>query len=119
METRLPARPQSVRVARAFVVSSVSSCGCEQLGDVAELLVSEMVTNAVVHGDGEVAVRVLGNGECVRVEVDDRCADPAVLRHPGAAATSGRGMMLVSELADRWGNEAGEHGKTVWFELAS
>jgi len=93
--------------------------GQQQHREVAVLLASETVTNAVLHGKGHVAVRVVCDGGRIRIEVDDASDQPAVVREPGTAATSGRGMGLVARLADRWGNTPGERGKTVWFELAS
>lgn len=97
--------------------------------DVAELLTSELVTNALLHTDQEAVVTAtLGLGEAARVDgrlrVEVRDALP---RHPtlratdtgkaAESATSGRGLLLVHALADAWGVRAAGMGKAVWFEL--
>lgn len=90
------------------------------MADEEELLVSEVVTNGLVHGDSDVYVYVRRYPERVRVEVRD--SDP----HPAQAVTipreedqaeGGRGLVIVSALASAWGNSPGGRGKTVWFEL--
>lgn len=87
------------------------------------LCVTELLTNVVRHvGEGApVGVRVAGAGEPGRVRVEVTDPDPrAVLTVRSAAETAecGRGLVLVSALADRWGVEHGPGGKTVWCELA-
>ncbi|MFI9201918.1 ATP-binding protein [Streptomyces sp. NPDC053048] len=106
--------------------------------DTAELLASELVTNALVHTDGGAVVTARLSGGAapavrgrLRVEVRDFLARPPTLRPdvtgarsgngsgPGveATATSGRGLLLVHALADGWGVRAHGVGKAVWFEL--
>jgi anti-sigma regulatory factor (Ser/Thr protein kinase) len=85
-----------------------------------ELLVSEVVTNGLVHGDSDVYVVVRRYPDRVRVEVRD--SDPHRARAvamPGQEdeAEGGRGLMIVSALASAWGNSPSGRGKTVWFEL--
>ncbi|MFJ8720461.1 ATP-binding protein [Streptomyces sp. NPDC093269] len=90
------------------------------MADDEELLLSEIVTNGLVHGDSDVYVYVRKYPERLRVEVRD--SDP----HPAAAVTvpreedqaeGGRGLVIVSALASAWGNSPSGRGKTVWFEL--
>ncbi|WP_432548185.1 ATP-binding protein [Kineococcus sp. SYSU DK004] len=87
-----------------------------------ELLTTELVTNAVRHGSGPVAVecdvRARAGGRAVRVAVADTSDARPQLRHVAPEATGGRGVALVDALSARWGVErAGTHGKVVWFEL--
>lgn len=111
---------------RALAVSAcrekLRSC-CSDLPppllDDALLLTSELVTNAVRHGSGEITCRLWAGPEVVRLEVTD--ADPR-LPHPVEAdigAESGRGLQIVDTVASRWGatTTGTEGGKTVWFEL--
>ncbi|MEU1626002.1 ATP-binding protein [Streptomyces sp. NPDC020096] len=90
------------------------------LVDTAELLTSELVTNALVHTDqGAVFTATLTGGpeHRLRVEVRDFTAHRPVARQATDHASSGRGLLLVKELADAWGVRVQRLGKTVWFEL--
>ncbi|MDO0929637.1 serine/threonine-protein phosphatase [Streptomyces sp. TG1A-8] len=91
-----------------------------ELADTAELLASEVVTNALVHGDSDVNVYVRRYETCLRVEVrdsDPRPAEPVTLPRAEDQAEGGRGLLIVSALASGWGNSPSGRGKTVWFEL--
>ncbi len=83
----------------------------------AELLVSELVSNAILHaGSGlEVVVRVLPDR--LAVEVHDLGGGQPVRRRYSSLSGTGRGLMLVEELARDWGTVLTESGKFVWFEL--
>jgi anti-sigma regulatory factor (Ser/Thr protein kinase) len=88
---------------------------------VVQLLASELIANAVLHGPpgGALCVRVARTGGTFRVEVDD--ASPVLPRLVPIArdGSGGRGLVLVDRLADRWGYQCREaDGKTVWFEVA-
>ncbi|QKV91981.1 ATP-binding protein [Streptomyces sp. NA02950] len=93
--------------------------------DLAELLISELVTNALVHtGRGAQVTAALGDGPAarvagrLRVEVRDFDARHPTLRaRPPEDATSGRGLLLVHSLADAWGVRTHGVGKALWFEL--
>jgi serine phosphatase RsbU (regulator of sigma subunit)/anti-sigma regulatory factor (Ser/Thr protein kinase) len=90
------------------------------MAEEAELLASEVVTNALVHGDSDVSVYVRKYPERIRVEVRDSDPHPAApVNFPRAEdqAEDGRGLMIVSTLASSWGNSPSGRGKTVWFEL--
>jgi anti-sigma regulatory factor (Ser/Thr protein kinase) len=84
----------------------------------AELLTSELVTNAVRHGREAFTVIVRYDGSWLRVEVGDGSPAVPTLTEPGADALGGRGVFLVDRLADRWGTQATADGKRVWFDLA-
>lgn len=88
------------------------------------LLISELVTNAVVHTGCPAVLRILlsgthrgGHAETVRVEVADGSAQPPVPRYAGGDDTNGRGLELVDGLADRWGWRAEGTGKSIWCEV--
>jgi len=84
----------------------------------AQLLVSELVTNAVMHTAGGVELRVLQDDDRVTVSVVDGSGErPAELEAADLESTSGRGLMLVDALAAAWGVEPHGVGKRVWFEL--
>jgi anti-sigma regulatory factor (Ser/Thr protein kinase) len=83
-----------------------------------ELLVSELVTNAVLHARSDARVTIDHLGDRVRVTVSDHSSSPPRLREYGPEAVTGRGVFLVNRLAQDWGVDTGEgNGKHVWFEL--
>ncbi|WUL57592.1 ATP-binding protein [Streptomyces sp. NBC_00344] len=86
--------------------------------DVAELLTSELVTNALIHTDRGAEVTASVGPSTLRVEVRD-CM-PGMPQRPTPdteGGTSGRGLVLVEALADNWGVRGSEVGKVIWFEL--
>jgi anti-sigma regulatory factor (Ser/Thr protein kinase) len=85
---------------------------------VAALLLSELTTNVVRHARTHFSLCAEVTPSSVRVEVADGLRDPPVVRDPGPRDVGGRGMVLVSELADDWGTESMPEGKLVWFELS-
>jgi anti-sigma regulatory factor (Ser/Thr protein kinase) len=86
--------------------------------DDATLLVSELVTNAILHARSPVNLVVRKVKSAVRVEVfDDGNGVPQPL-HPDHEADAGRGLGLVEAVANRWGVDDVDAGKTVWFEIA-
>jgi PAS domain S-box-containing protein len=113
----LPAEATSVRRARDLVATAMAASGHQKLVDVATLLVSEVVTNAVLHAGTEMRLTCRPSGGGVRVEVYDRSSLVPTVRHYDAEATTGRGLGLVSALATSWGVDCEDDGKTLWFEL--
>jgi DNA-binding NarL/FixJ family response regulator len=114
----LGADTASAGQARRFVDEVLNRWHCESVLDDVKLLVSELVTNAVVHAgsDVEVAVRLLA--DAVRIEVVDRSPmSPLAPGSPTEDAESGRGLLLVETMASAWGVEPIDHGKSVWFEV--
>ena len=83
------------------------------------VVVSELVTNSVLHAGTPSEVVVVVDDRCVRVEVRD--ADPTLptMRQPSPDTVTGRGLLLVDALTDRWGSSPAGPGKVVWFELAT
>jgi len=116
--TRLPAHPASTRAARAFVAEHLRSWDLDEAVDDATLLVSELVTNAILHARSPVDLVVRKVKGAVRVEVfDDGTGLPQPL-DPDPEADDGRGLGLVQAVASRWGVDDVETCKTVWFEIA-
>jgi anti-sigma regulatory factor (Ser/Thr protein kinase) len=118
----IPALPEQVRVARAFVAAVLGRS--HPHADLALLLASELVTNSVRHSGsaapgGLVMVTVAACGEGVRIEVTDRSGDGVPVLHPAGVgeAEGSRGMQLVDALAARWGYQRGGGLATTWFEL--
>ncbi|MEU1045373.1 ATP-binding protein [Streptomyces sp. NPDC005897] len=117
-----PAAPDAVRTARSLVRRTLGDWRLDSVGDIAALLVSELVTNALRHATGPIGVRVVrdpaGAAGILRVEVSDPLPDPPRERAARPDDEDGRGLQLVATAARRWGTRPGEAGKTVWFELA-
>ncbi|MEV0370388.1 SpoIIE family protein phosphatase [Streptomyces sp. NPDC050636] len=113
----LVSEPRSVSRARELAREQLTDWGLEALVDTTELLVSELVTNALRHGHGEIRLRLLLDRTLV-CEVWD--ADLAQPRRRRARDTDegGRGLQLVGLLSAGWGSRRTPRGKTVWFELA-
>lgn len=117
----LPGQRQSVAVGRHWVVSRAVSLGITGMANqVLELLSSELLANAVLHGASgtDIGLRMELDGEVVRVSVADASdSSPVVLDHEPTAA-NGRGMAIVEAMSSRWGVlEQADGGKTVWYEL--
>ena len=87
--------------------------------DTVALLVSEVATNALVHGEGKVRVRVRPTSDGLRVEVHDDSPTLPARRQATPMDEGGRGIALVEELSSGWGAEKTDRGKTVWFEVAA
>ena len=83
--------------------------------DVVELLVSELVTNAVRHARGDIEVRIGTIRDRIRVGIGDASPTRPAIRDPNLEG--GHGLRLVEVLADRWGVDQRAGGKTVWFEV--
>lgn len=113
----LPAGAASVGRARRLVAAAISESGHDELVDVGTLLVSEVVTNSVLHAGTEMTLTCRRTGSGFRIEVFDRSSLLPGVRHYDAQATTGRGLGLVSALAASWGVDCENGGKTLWFEL--
>jgi anti-sigma regulatory factor (Ser/Thr protein kinase) len=119
LETPLAPDPISARAARRFVGHTLEQWGCEGATEVALLLTTELVTNAIIHARTNLAVRIAANERRLRVAVSDTSHDPPRLRagFPGLGER-GRGLPLVDALSSSWGVDWTVDGKAVWFELA-
>jgi anti-sigma regulatory factor (Ser/Thr protein kinase) len=116
--TVLPPVPTSAGAARRFLRDRLNDWGYPlALAEVPCLLVSELVTNAIVHTGTPVELALRLAGRRLRSAVADGSSRTPVPRQPGANAETGRGLKLVEELAEEWGVESTGRGKTVWFEV--
>lgn len=111
----LAPEPESVARARDLVRKTLGSWGLAGLVDVTELLVSELVTNALRHAEGPIRLRLVRD-RTLFCEVFDLAQALPLLRHASSTDESGRGLHLVSQLAKRWGSRRTGAGKIVWFE---
>lgn len=114
-ELTLGREPDAVPRARRMVRSALAEEMPAVAGD-AELVVSELVTNAALHGEAPITVRVLVN-RVARVEVHDHGRSAPILLKQGTDAMTGRGLSMVAAVASDWGVEPAAEGKTVWAEL--
>jgi PAS domain S-box-containing protein len=114
---RLPREPRSVGRARELARAQLVSWGLEDLVDTTELLVSELVTNALRYGEGEVRLRLLRDRTLVCEVWDAGLVQPR-RRRARDTDEGGRGLQLVGLLSAAWGARRTPRGKTVWFELA-
>ena len=114
----LPPDLDSAWRARRFVERALRERGVE--GDTAwtvTLVAHELVTNAVQHARTDFVLRVDVRADAVRIEVHDDNPRRPVLNTPPRYATSGRGLELVTSLADEWGVDADDDSKVVWATM--
>jgi anti-sigma regulatory factor (Ser/Thr protein kinase) len=115
VELRLPENHSSLTLAREFTHRTLTEWRYRGRHDHVLLVVSELVTNAMLHGDGPAVLRLSGSPWRVRVEVAD---GSPVLPEPRAAGQDGGwGLHLVNRLAGRWEAVRRDGGKVVWCEL--
>ncbi|MDT3724810.1 SpoIIE family protein phosphatase [Streptomyces sp. DSM 41972] len=115
------AEPERVAEARQQLRELLHDWPDEEQKDSAVLLLSEVLTNVLVHTDADALLVTDVTGETgrrqIRVEVTDTGGDLPHKRRPGEMASSGRGLMLIELLADTWGVAPRGEGKSIWFEL--
>ncbi|HVM27483.1 MAG TPA: SpoIIE family protein phosphatase [Mycobacteriales bacterium] len=116
----LPPDGTSPRLARSHVRQVLTEAGHEALVDDALLMVTELVTNAVVHAGTVVQVDVVADAGGVRIEIGDLSpGGTPVVRDDADSSTreGGRGMFLLDALAEEWGTRHSRDGKSIWFRL--
>jgi anti-sigma regulatory factor (Ser/Thr protein kinase) len=117
-EVRLISQPESAATARRLTLAVLRLWSLAQLGETCELLVSELVGNAVRHtGARTFGLRILRRRGWIRIEVRDPSRGLPCLLPVWELDISGRGLFLVDKLSDRWGVDLLARGKTTWFEL--
>jgi anti-sigma regulatory factor (Ser/Thr protein kinase) len=118
-QLRLPPTTDSVPVARRHAREQLRDSSADV--DTVVLLVSEVVTNAVLHARSDVFLSVDDRGETARVEVRDSSPVPPRLNRFAVESATGRGLRLLDQLSLRWGADQATEGlgKTVWFEVGS
>ncbi|MFD7506051.1 ATP-binding protein [Streptomyces sp. NPDC059850] len=115
-------RKPSIRASRQFVTRTLSEWGYTDRLDEIQICVSELATNALLHGvppGRKFRVRVAADEQEVRIEVRDSGDGHPVSQAPQPDSEHGRGLLLVTELADAWGDIEHTVGKTVWFTMKS
>lgn len=118
-EVRLPPQPTSVAAARAEVRTLLAGSEREDLTDSAVLLVSEIVTNALLHAGTEIGLSGRLSDHGLRINVRDGSSHLPSRRRYATTAGTGRGLLMVEAMVDDWGVTRNRHGKTVWFELSA
>ncbi|MFJ4920868.1 ATP-binding protein [Streptomyces sp. NPDC088725] len=112
------AKPESVGQARDFALTTLYSWGLSAHAEDIRLCVSELASNAVVHGSAPghgFLVKLEADEDFVRLEVHDSRSSCPEVRHPCASDPSGRGLLIVEEFSDGWGvEERLPLGKVVW-----
>lgn len=116
-ETSLACDPSSVRTGRQFVSVQLSHWGYDGATFTACLLVSELITNAVLHARTDVRLVLDEDSDVVRIAVHDSSARPVRRRRHSVQSGTGRGLRLVEQMSRAWGVDASPPGKVVWFDL--
>ena len=119
LQRTLPPHPSSVGEARRLVRAELRDTGREDLIDTAELLVSELVTNALVHAGTPIDVVARVGDSGLRVEIGDGSPNLPAPRHHARMAGTGRGLRLLQQMVDSWGAHPYADGKVVWFVLVT
>jgi anti-sigma regulatory factor (Ser/Thr protein kinase) len=114
----LSPRPAAVARSRRLVRQTLADWSLPELCDTAELLVTELVTNAIRYATDPIELRLLHTSTLL-CEVRDNDHYLPILLEADDLDENGRGLFLVSRLAQRWGSSRTAHGKVVWFELAT
>ena len=116
-ELALDAAPGAVPAARAALRDLLAGHDLAARGDDAALALSELVTNAVLHGRAPIVLRLCLTQEALRAQIVDGSVVSPSFSLLDPTAVTGRGLLLVSACVDAWGVEPQADGKTVWFEL--
>lgn len=114
-EWEVPSDPAAVGVVRAQVTRRLAEWGLEELVFTTELILSELVTNAIRYGSGPIRVRMLRERSLI-CEVFDASGTSPHLRYAATTDEGGRGLFLVAQLAARWGTRYVREGKVIWAE---
>ncbi|MFF3817540.1 SpoIIE family protein phosphatase [Streptomyces bluensis] len=111
----LPSDPALVAQARRITIRQLGAWGLGELAFTTELIVSELVTNAIRHATGPIRLRLILERALI-CEVFDGGATAPHLRHPRATDEGGRGLFLISQFTQRWGTRFLPEGKVIWAE---
>ncbi|MER6025926.1 SpoIIE family protein phosphatase [Streptomyces sp. NPDC001851] len=114
----IPADPALVAPIRKQVVEQLGPWGLSEAAFTAELVVSELVTNAIRYGSHPIRLRLIHDAATLIVEVSDTSHTAPHLRRAKTFDEGGRGLLLVAQLTQRWGSRHTPEGKTIWAELS-
>jgi PAS domain S-box-containing protein len=112
----LPPNPAVVAQARHLTAEQLAAWGLEEAAFMTELVVSELVTNAIRHAEPPIQLRLIHERGLI-CEVSDGSSTAPHLRRARTYDEGGRGLLLVAQLTDRWGTRHTSGGKTIWAEL--
>ena len=119
LQRSFPNRTASIRDARRFIGDALATRHAAE-SDAVVLMVSELATNSIRHAGSDFTVLLTATAREVRVEVTDNGAGAPAPRRPAPSDLSGRGLLIVDKLAERWGvRRQRSGGKTVWFTVAA
>jgi serine phosphatase RsbU (regulator of sigma subunit)/PAS domain-containing protein/anti-sigma regulatory factor (Ser/Thr protein kinase) len=113
----VPADPSAVSGMREAVSGKLDEWGLDELGFATELVLSELVTNAIRYGCGPIRVRLIRDRTLI-CEVTDGSSTSPHLRYAATTDEGGRGLFLVSQMTERWGTRYTAQGKVIWAEQA-
>jgi GAF domain-containing protein/anti-sigma regulatory factor (Ser/Thr protein kinase) len=113
----VPADPAAVSGMRDAVSQRLEAWGLSECGFTMELILSELITNAIRYGAGPIHVRLIRDRTLI-CEVADGSSTSPHLRYAATTDEGGRGLFLVSQMAERWGTRYTPHGKVIWAEQA-
>jgi anti-sigma regulatory factor (Ser/Thr protein kinase) len=115
----LASRPTAPREAREFLAQACAAWGVTRFVELGSLVVSELVSNAVMHTGTEIGVQVQLEQGCLRIDVHDHGGGLPAIVPPGEWDIGGVGLEIVSRCARQWGSTPdGQGGKHVWAVLA-
>ncbi|WP_374776609.1 SpoIIE family protein phosphatase [Streptomyces sp. NBC_01310] len=115
-EWEVPGEASAVSRVRNAGSAQLTAWGLEDIAFPAELILSELITNAIRYGSAPVRVRLLRDRSLI-CEVSDGSSTSPHLRYAATTDEGGRGLFLVAQYADRWGTRYTERGKVIWAEL--
>ncbi|GLW71819.1 hypothetical protein Kpho02_41180 [Kitasatospora phosalacinea] len=111
----LPEDPAVVRTARRLAEHQLAAWGLQELEFSTDLIVSELVTNAIRYGKSPIRLRLI-NDRGLICEVSDSSDSTPHLRRAKSTDEGGRGLFIIGQLAQRWGTRFAQHGKTIWAQ---
>ncbi|MET7933348.1 SpoIIE family protein phosphatase [Streptomyces sp. NPDC005322] len=113
----VPSDPAAVAGVRAEVMRQLAEWGLEEAAFTTELVLSELITNAIRHATGPIRVQLIRDRTLI-CEVSDTSSTSPHLRYAATTDEGGRGLFLVAQFAERWGTRYTTRGKVIWAELA-
>ena len=115
-EWEVPEDPAAVSRIRAEATRRLEAWGLDQAAFTTELILSELVTNAIRYGGSPIGVRLLRDGDSLICEVADGTSTSPHLRRAASTDEGGRGLFLVAQMSRRWGTRYTDRGKIIWAE---
>jgi anti-sigma regulatory factor (Ser/Thr protein kinase) len=111
----VPSDPAAVATVRNEANETLAAWGLEELTFTTELILSELITNAIRYATGPIDVRLLLDRSLI-CEVADGSSTSPHLRYAATTDEGGRGLFLVAQMAERWGTRYTKAGKIIWVE---